>query len=97
MNPVDVSRIHDRIMIGRGLGYFKIWPKKSLGLNVNLSMALNEESTQTMLLWTTIHSFFANSVQIFILFFFSLIEPPKTEILYVYTVCVHIQNHDMVE
>lgn len=30
-------------------------------------------------------------------YFFSLTEPPKTEILYVYTVCVHIQNHDTVE
>lgn len=35
------------------------------------------------------------SVAIFI--FLSLIEPPKTEMLYVYIVCVHIQNHDVVE
>lgn len=50
-----------------------------------------------MLLFDHDFSFFANSVQIFILFFFSLSEPPKTGILYVYTVCVHIQNHDLVE
>ena len=49
-----------------------------------------------MLLFDHDFSFFANSVQIFILFF-SLSEPPKTGILYVYTVCVHIQNHDLVE
>lgn len=36
------------------------------------------------------------SVAIFILFL-SLIEPPKTEMLYVYIVCVHIQNHGVVE
>lgn len=29
--------------------------------------------------------------------YFSLTEPPKTDILYVYTVCVHIRNHGMVE
>lgn len=28
---------------------------------------------------------------------FPLIEPPKTEILYVYTECLHIQNHGVVE
>lgn len=36
------------------------------------------------------------SVAIFILFL-SLIEPPKTAMLYVYIVCVHIQNHDVAE
>lgn len=41
------------------------------------------------------HSFFANSVQIFIIF--SLTEPPKIEMLYVYTMCAHTQNHDLVE
>lgn len=71
--------------------------KKSSALNVNLPMAWNEQSTQTMLPLTTLfYSFFAKCCGFHIIFF-SLIEPPKTEMLYVYIVCVHIQNHGVVE
>lgn len=58
-------------------------------------MALNERSTQTMLPLITV-SVPSQSVAIFILFR-PPIEPPKTELLYVYIVCVHIHNWDVVE
>lgn len=49
-----------------------------------------------MLLLTTMSQFLCKQCLDFHIIF-SLTEPPKTEILYVYTVCVHIQNHDAVE
>lgn len=79
----------ERVMIGRGLDYFKIWLKIFWIKCEPLNGIQGEKHTDN----ATLNHYFTVSLQAvfrFSYYFFSLTEPPKTEILYVYIQCVHI-------